>query len=92
MSGTVVFKEWELHIVFKEADLLKLSGRANIFTRFPPPMLFDVTTVASTVRSHMDFSSHADVRFRFLNEIELLGFHDDLLACVIHPLANQNRL
>ena len=44
-------------------------------------MLFDVTSVPPAVSSDIDLPSHADVRFCFLNEIELLGFHSDL--CVL---------
>lgn len=46
-------------------------------------MLFDVTTVAPAVCSHVDLPRHADMRSCFLNKIELLGFHSDVSACVI---------
>lgn len=58
-------------------------------------MLSDVTTVAPTVPSYMDFISHATVRlvrFCFFKKVELIGFHGNLFAVFNGPVVNQNRL
>ena len=55
-------------------------------------MLFDVTTVAPAVRSHLNLASHTNVRFSFFEEVELIGFHDNLPAGFKGLVVNRNRL
>lgn len=52
-------------------------------------MLFDVATVSPTVPSYMNLISHATVRFVrfcFFKEVELIGFHGNLLAVFLTVL------
>ena len=58
-------------------------------------MFFDITTIAPTMPSYMNFISHASVGFvgfSFFKEVELIGFHDNLFADFNGPVVNQNRL
>ena len=58
-------------------------------------MLSDVTTVTPTMSSYMNLISHTAVRFMrfcFFEEVELIGFHDNLLADFNGLAVNRNRL
>lgn len=54
-------------------------------------MFFDVAAVASAVRPDINLSIHANVSSGFFNEIELLGFHSDLLLCICHSSFSESK-